>query len=65
MRGKEKVLLKLCVKHLEQSLRVKDRLVFDRKFNAGTVILPEEVYFQVLNSLDGVANVTKILKDRS
>lgn len=65
MNGKEKQLIKLCVKHLERALAVKSELVKGRRFDQGKVIISEEAHFEMLAALDLMENVKNILKDRT
>ena len=64
MNTKEKKLLQICIKHLEESLKVLPQVKREQQFNQGRVYIPEVTYFALLGALDRVNNVKDIIKER-
>lgn len=64
MTEKEKNLLKMCVKHIEQATNSLPQIKSAARFSNDQVSLPQEVYFNLLATFDRINNVKDIIKER-
>lgn len=65
MTEKEKKLLKICIKHIEQATSTIPQIRSAARFSNDKVSLPEEMYFSLLLAFDRINNVKEILKERA
>lgn len=65
MTEKEKKLLKICIKHIEQATSALPQIRSAARFSDDQVSLPQEAYFNLLAALDRINNVKEIIKERA